>query len=530
MPLINIPKTLSGMKVGLSGAMPDPEELAARRWSDFDIRTAVSFFVEAVLRRGGQIVHGTHPTYLPLIEAVVRSLAEGNLVPDGKRPVKMYVVGPYVTELEAKALRMAHEAYADIEVVGPFATASLTPEKSNEQKASALKTMREKMAEHIDALVCIGGRGVRPDVPRPGVLEEIAAAAKAGKPYYLAAALGGFAQVVHKEKLAEKLSIRPNGLEQVQNNQLAEIGDPSTVTELVVKGLQRVWMPRPKSDRMVGPCVFFSYATEDRSLVDRYADAFRSDQIEVLIDHLQIGHGDSIVGALNEALERCRHAVVFFSESYARNQWTNEEQRALLYEFVESSQDAEQSRSIFVVKLDETPLPPLLRHRVWRSAGDPKALAQSIALRLGQAPTGEADRRTRELTGIPMELDGVALEQLGVQLVAALREARPSTSPVRISVILKGHGNVFLDCLPRPASDLVIEDIKASLHVCTSHRRHIAAYQKKLSDGGLSIFDEAFRIALDQQIEYLDRARFGAAREPALREYLDSLILSARAQ
>jgi putative intracellular protease/amidase len=246
MPLINIPKTLSGMKVGLSGAMPDPEELAARRWSDFDIRTAVSFFVEAVLRRGGQIVHGTHPTYLPLIEAVVRSLSEGDLVPDGKRPVKMYVVGPYVKEPEGQALRAMHEGYADVEVVGPFATDDWTPETASNQKSSALKVMRTKMAEQIDALVCIGGRGVRPDLPRPGVLEEIAAAANAGKPYYLAAALGGFANVVHAKKLAENLSSSPNGLEQVQNNQLVEAGDPSIVTELVVKGLQRVWTSRPE--------------------------------------------------------------------------------------------------------------------------------------------------------------------------------------------------------------------------------------------------------------------------------------------
>jgi len=272
--------------------------------------------------------------------------------------------------------------------------------------------------------------------------------------------------------------------------------------------------------------VFFSYAAENRAVVDAYVAAFERLGIDVWIDHTKINHGESIVELLNKAIDECDVAVVFFSEAYARKPWTNEEQRALLYEFVESNRVGAEQRTIFVVKLDDTPLPPMLRHRLWRGSNDVATIAGSIADWIGVDAQPEQTTQNRVISAVPNELGGVALEQLAVQLVNSIRDMPSSKIPIRLPVFVKGHGQVAVECMPRPTCDGVVEDISSRLYRCNSHRRQIGAHQRRLADGGLGIFDESFRIAMDQQIERLDAARFGTSSELGLRELLDGLILA----
>jgi hypothetical protein len=159
----------------------------------------------------------------------------------GIKPVKMHVVGPYVTELEAEVLRREHEHYAEIEFVGPFATPNWSADSAAAQRMSWLQEMREKLAADVDAMVCIGGRGVRPDVPRPGVQVEASLAVLASKPLYLAAALGGFAQHLDYQHVLPEPEKRRNGLLSEDNAALAQQADPSRITELILKGLENVW-------------------------------------------------------------------------------------------------------------------------------------------------------------------------------------------------------------------------------------------------------------------------------------------------
>jgi hypothetical protein len=231
---------LSGVKVGLSGAVPAREDLERNGWSELDIRTMVSYLVEAVLKRGGRIVHGAHPTYLPIIRTVGRQFVAGRIVADADKPVVMFVVGPYVTQEEIDELRQEHLDYACLEVVGPCLSAAWSPEEKQARQSSWLQVMRERMAATIDSLVCIGGKGVRPQVPRPGVAAEADLATLAGKPVYLSAAFGGFAKQVREERLMSKLDYVPNGLTEAENAALADKADPSDVTELVLKGLKKV--------------------------------------------------------------------------------------------------------------------------------------------------------------------------------------------------------------------------------------------------------------------------------------------------
>lgn len=231
---------LRGMTVGLSGAVPVREDLEKHGWSELDIRTMVSFLVEAVLKRGGRIVHGTHPTYLPLIRTVGRSLAAGANGEAADKRVLMFVVGPYVTQEEVHALEQEHGSYACVEVVGPCLSSDWSEEDKRTRQSSWLQVMRERMAATADALVCVGGKGVRPHVPRPGVAAEADLATLARKPVYFAAAFGGFARQVREERATSKFAQVPNGLTENENSALADKADPSAATELVLKGLQRM--------------------------------------------------------------------------------------------------------------------------------------------------------------------------------------------------------------------------------------------------------------------------------------------------
>jgi hypothetical protein len=234
-----VSSTLSGMKVGLSGAMPDPEDLEKMRWSEWDIRAAVHLVAEAVVVRGGQIIHGNHPTYIHLIREAIRRLT----LPSRNqfKPVKIYVVAPFLTGAEADEFRKEHGSYAEIEFVGPYFDPKWGKQDVQEKRLHWLQVMREKMASYIDALVCIGGKGVRPDVPHPGVEVEASLTALAGKPFYIAAALGGFAQNLHYEKILSDPAQKPEAPLPKEVIELRNTADPGRITELVLSVLTRKW-------------------------------------------------------------------------------------------------------------------------------------------------------------------------------------------------------------------------------------------------------------------------------------------------
>ena len=231
----HIKPVLAGMKVVLSGAMPDRDDLESNGWNELAIRMAVSQFVEAIILRRGRIIHGNHPTYLPLVAAAVRSQAQGKLLP---HPVKMYVVGPWVTAEGADKLKRENEDYAHLEFIGPFDSPTWDEDIRQTQKNTWLQVMREKMAAEGDALICIGGRGIRPEVLRPGVEVEAALMRLAHKPVFVAAGFGGFAGRIRALGILSESQQNDNCLTLEENLILEGTADPARVVELILKGLQ----------------------------------------------------------------------------------------------------------------------------------------------------------------------------------------------------------------------------------------------------------------------------------------------------
>lgn len=222
---------LENMRIGLSGAMPDQADLERYGWSDLDIRTTVLRLVEAVLGHGGHLVHGTHPSFIPLIRRAAETQAE---IFAGLHPVTMYVVAPYLKTHEREQLIEQHSWYADIIFIGDIAPPTADRKTIARIQDDALEKMRGQMIESIDALVCVGGRIKKNK--EPGVAAECRLAVQLEKPVYLAAGVGGFTQFVHQHLPP----LLPNRLSEQENARLNQTANPMEIVSLVTRGLMQL--------------------------------------------------------------------------------------------------------------------------------------------------------------------------------------------------------------------------------------------------------------------------------------------------
>lgn len=222
---------LANITVALSGAMPDQEHLLEHGWSELDIRMTVLRFVESLLRDGGRLVHGSHPSFVPIIRRAAETQAERF---SGQRPVTMYVVAPYVTSAELQRVR-AHEWYADVIVIGVPSSNPRSKASEPAQKAM-LDEMRVRMIPSANALVCIGGRLAKDNRKVPGVAIEYKIAVDHAMPVYLAAGLGGFTKYVQDTYP----TTFANGLTRDENDRLTESHNPTEIVSLVTAGLRHV--------------------------------------------------------------------------------------------------------------------------------------------------------------------------------------------------------------------------------------------------------------------------------------------------
>lgn len=106
------------------------------------------------------------------------------------------------------------------------------------------------------------------------------------------------------------------------------------------------------------PTVFLSFAGNDRPMAKRLADDLTVYGVESFIDARDVGQGRNVVLAIDEAIGSARYYVLLWSANCVDRAWVAEEW-AVAY-----ARDVNEQRSfLFIVRLDETPLPPLLSVR-----------------------------------------------------------------------------------------------------------------------------------------------------------------------
>jgi hypothetical protein len=184
--------SLKGFNIGLSGAIPDKREWEEPA-EDRAILEFIALLSGLVFKYGGRIVHGTHPTFTPVITRQAELQAA-----DRERPAITLIM----SELWAKNLdefeREQFDRLAEFVVVPQVGEGG--PEKTNTRNES-LTAMRRHLIQRMNVMVAVGGKQHFRDGLIPGVAEELTLAQRRGMPCFLVGGLGGMAaQLVKRER------------------------------------------------------------------------------------------------------------------------------------------------------------------------------------------------------------------------------------------------------------------------------------------------------------------------------------------
>jgi|SRR6185312_2927154 len=100
---------------------------------------------------------------------------------------------------------------------------------------------------------------------------------------------------------------------------------------------------------------FISHNSLDKEVAREIALFLAIEGVGVWFDDWNIAAGESIVRAVNSALERCTHFILIWSANAARSPWVGQEAEAIVKRGIETG-----TPRIIPVMLDTSPLPPLV--------------------------------------------------------------------------------------------------------------------------------------------------------------------------
>ncbi len=110
--------------------------------------------------------------------------------------------------------------------------------------------------------------------------------------------------------------------------------------------------------RTTRPKVFLSFAGNDRDMARRLADDLEVYGIEAFFDARDVVLGGNVVLSINRAMAESQYYVLLWSANCVDRPWVDAEWAAAF------AREINEERSFFfIVRLDETPLPPLLAVR-----------------------------------------------------------------------------------------------------------------------------------------------------------------------
>jgi hypothetical protein len=183
--------SLEGFEIGLSGAIPDRSEWEEPA-EDRAILEFISLLSGLVFKYGGRIVHGSHPTFTPVI------LRQAELqAADRNRPPITLVM----SELWAKDLddfeREQYERSAEFVRVPQIGEGG--PGDPDVRNLS-LTEMRRRLVQKMNVMIAVGGKQHSTDKLIPGVAEELSLARQRGMPCFLVGGLGGMAASLARKR------------------------------------------------------------------------------------------------------------------------------------------------------------------------------------------------------------------------------------------------------------------------------------------------------------------------------------------
>lgn len=220
--------SLADYDIGISGAVPGREH-----WSEPAMDRAILEFVALlsglVFKYGGRVVHGSHPTFTPVIIRQARLHAE---TVGSRKPVKLIMSGLWAKSLPADY----REGIADVaELIVTEQVGAGGPENVDTRNLS-LTAMRKRLIAEQNVMVAVGGKMHQKDGIVPGVREEMDLAANKRIARYLVAGMGGYAAAYAKELTPSSLR---NGLSDDENALLFSSSDVAACTSVIFESLAK---------------------------------------------------------------------------------------------------------------------------------------------------------------------------------------------------------------------------------------------------------------------------------------------------
>jgi uncharacterized protein len=219
---------LAGVRVWLSGSIPpSSDEGGAQR-----IRNFVRFLAGFVFKAGGHIIHGSDPSFTPiLLEQAQRHVSEG-----GRKDCVTLVVS---RKWSKNSKEIPIQKWREV------CTVYETPESSstNNAREESLEVLRQWMADRSDAFVAVGGNWWEHVPDRAGLPIEASMAVQRGLPCFLLGGLGG-AAADFLERNPEVIRSLRNGLSVDRNRELAFMEDAADVAREITLQLGRLPLVR----------------------------------------------------------------------------------------------------------------------------------------------------------------------------------------------------------------------------------------------------------------------------------------------
>lgn len=222
--------SLDGLEVGLSGAIPERES-----WSepamDRGILEFVSLFSGLVFKYGGRVIHGSHPSFTPIILRQARLHA----AKVGRPPITLVMSDLWFSDYTDEEIQAITDV-AELIVTKKIGDGNITDTIVRNQSLTA---MRNVLIAAQNLMVSVGGKMHDKDGVNPGVAEEMHLAEMRRIPRYLIGGLGGYAQEMAKELTPISLD---NDLSIEENVELFGTNDVSSCVHIVFENLcQQYW-------------------------------------------------------------------------------------------------------------------------------------------------------------------------------------------------------------------------------------------------------------------------------------------------
>lgn len=225
--------SLQGLEVGLSGAIPEREKWTERAM-DRGILEFVSLFSSLIFKYGGRIIHGSHPSFTPIILRQARLHATRTDRP----PVTLVMSALWQVDYSADEIEAMTDV-AELIVTNKIGDGTSADAQT---RNDSLTAMRMVLIAAQNMMVAVGGKMHEKDGANPGVAEEMALAEKHRIPRYLIGGLGGYSQSLAKELTPTSLG---NDLSMEDNVLLFSTNDVSSCVNIVFENLcQSYWTNR----------------------------------------------------------------------------------------------------------------------------------------------------------------------------------------------------------------------------------------------------------------------------------------------